>query len=147
MSNSPEKQLNSNKSHNSYAMWMHLSATLGVIAFMVLDLHYPLTSVIAPFVLWQLYKSKGSFVDQQGREAFRFQLVIEVIFWIFFGICLIVPFLLLIFIPLSFVFIFLQIFYPSLAAARANDGQPHAYRFIFSPRLTAWKEFKESQEK
>ncbi|MBE7628484.1 DUF4870 domain-containing protein [Tenacibaculum piscium] len=51
---------------NTNALFIHLSAFLGYF--------FPLGSIIAPLILWQLFKSDSPFLNQHGKQAVNFNL-------------------------------------------------------------------------
>ena len=68
-----EGKVNQQDSYNK-AMWIHLSGFSGYLV--------PFGNVIAPAILWVLWKEEDAFIDDQGREAVNFQLSILVYFMI-----------------------------------------------------------------
>ncbi|MCG8182692.1 DUF4870 domain-containing protein [Tenacibaculum piscium] len=57
---------NQNNNENTNALLIHLSSFAGYF--------FPLGSIIAPLILWQLFKNDSPFLDKHGKEALNFNL-------------------------------------------------------------------------
>jgi uncharacterized Tic20 family protein len=151
-------------SNTGYAACLHLSVFL--------SLFLPILGIVAPIIMWVL-KKDDPFVDKQGREAIRFQIVMwlwAIVFLI--GLFIAAPFamgagfaasagvsdpsfamggsavMLLLFFLTAFLLLMqslLLLVYPIVAAIRAGSGEPHAFRWVFSPRREAWVKFKKAR--
>jgi uncharacterized protein len=60
-------------------MWCHLSS----LAWLVLPIPY--VKLLAPFLIWSLRRGDHPFVDDNGKEAFNFQLSMT-IYWTIAGV-------------------------------------------------------------
>ncbi len=55
-------------------MLIHLSAFSGLL------LPIPLANLLVPVLLWQMWKDKSAFLDEQGKKAVNFQLTMTIAF-------------------------------------------------------------------
>ncbi len=114
------------KEERRWAMFSHLAALVGLVMPVI-------GCIVGPLVVWQIKKEEFPFVDEQGKEAVNFQilmslyLLISAIIWI----------------PLSFVCIgvfipvaisIVDLVFLLIAAVKANNGEHYRYpltiRFI-----------------
>ncbi len=104
----------SSPEERNWAMLVHLSALIGII--------FPFANIIAPLVVWLLFRARSDMVDYHGRRALNFQISMTI--WIviaaLFTIILIgIPFL----IGLGLI----SIIWAIVAAVRASRGDPPGY--------------------
>ena len=93
---------------------MHLSAFAGLL--------FPFANVIAPLVVWLIFRARSDMVDYHGKRALNFQIsmTIWIVIAILFSFVLIgIPFV----IGLSIV----SIVWTIVAAVRASRGDPPGY--------------------
>src|SRR5690625_4428125 len=102
------------------AMFCHLA---GLLIFVI-----PLGNVIGTAILWQLKKDMHPFVDDQGKEAINFHLVMLIA-----GLICTALTVVLIGIPLLIVLVFFAIVYTIIVALQAIQGDK--YRYILVTRL------------
>ena len=100
-------------------MWSTF-AHLGIIAGLVI----PLGNIIAPLVIWLVYKDRSVYIDYHGKEALNFQLTMTIAM-IISGILIFV----LIGLPLLIVLGLLDLILSIIAAVRANEGERYRYPF------------------
>ncbi len=55
-----------NNNQNTNAFLIHISAFAGYL--------FPFGSIIAPLILWQTLKERGSYLDEHGKEAVNFNI-------------------------------------------------------------------------
>ena len=111
-----------NKKANMWAMFCHLSA-LSIYAGI------PLGNIIAPLIIWLIRRDEFPFVDEQGKEAVNFQILMT-IYGIIAG--------LLCFIMIGFVLLpallVANIILLIIATVKTNKGEGYRYpwtiRFI-----------------
>jgi uncharacterized protein len=102
--------------------------------------HLACVVFLAPLIVWLIQKDKMPFVDDQGKEAFNFQLsvfIVDAALWVLIAIGSALGFLALIIVPIIYlaitalgVYALVQII---MAAIKANDGV--AYRYPVNFRL------------
>ncbi|QPC48447.1 DUF4870 domain-containing protein [Mangrovibacillus cuniculi] len=102
-------------------MFIHLSTFTGFIT--------GIGFVLAPIILWLLFKEKGTFVNESGKEAVNFQISIFIYSMVAALLCLIfIGFLL---VPVIFL---LHLICSIIGAVRASEGRMYMYpltiRFI-----------------
>lgn len=100
-------------------MWSTF-AHLGIVAGLVI----PLGNIIAPLVIWLVYKDRSDYVDYHGKEALNFQLTMTIAM-VISAILIFV----LIGLPLLIVFALLDLILSIVAAVRANEGERYRYPF------------------
>ena len=100
-------------------MWSTF-AHLGFVAGMVI----PFGNVIAPLVIWLVFKDRSSYVDYHGKEALNFQITVTLAM-IASGILI----LLLIGIFLLIGVVLLALVFSIMAAIKANNGEYYEYPF------------------
>jgi uncharacterized protein len=61
-----------NFTEKQWAMLCHLGGFASYFFFYSSFLHY--SNLLAPFVIWQIKKGESEFIDDQGKEAFNFQI-------------------------------------------------------------------------
>ncbi len=104
----------SSPEERNWSMLLHLSALSGLIV--------PFANLIAPLVIWLMFRARSDMVDYHGKRAMNFQIsmTIYVLIALIFSFVLIgIPFL----IGLSI----LWIVYEIVAAVRASRGDPPGY--------------------
>ena len=100
-------------------MWSTF-AHLGFVAGMVI----PFGNVIAPLVIWLVFKDRSSYVDYHGKEALNFQITVTLAM-IASGILI----LLLIGIFLLIAVVLLTLVFSIMGAIKANNGEYYEYPF------------------
>ena len=100
-------------------MWSTF-AHLGFVAGMVI----PFGNVIAPLVIWLVFKDRSSYVDYHGKEALNFQITVTLAM-IASGILI----LLLIGIFLLIAVVLLALVFSIMGAIKANNGEYYEYPF------------------
>ena len=106
-------QVNSPEERN-WSMLLHLSAFSGLII--------PFANLIAPLVVWLMFRARSDMVDFHGKRALNFQIsmtIYTLIAAIFSFILIGIPFL----IGLTIIWIVYEI----VAAVRASRGDPPGY--------------------
>ncbi len=98
----------------TYAMLAHLSSLSGSII--------PLGNLIAPVVLWQVFKDKWPFASESARECLNFQITITLIIVGSLPLCLV-----FIGIPIFFAAVIFDLVVTILAAIKANEGVHYRY--------------------
>ena len=105
-------------------MWATL-AHLGIIAGLII----PSGSVVAPLVIWLVFKDRSEYVNYHAKEALNFQITM----FIAFIVAAILIFV-LIGIPALIALAIADLVYSIIAATKANEGEyykyPYTYRFI-----------------
>lgn len=120
----PPPGLNPDANEKQFALFVHLSALLGLVLS-------PLAAVIAPLVMWQIKKNESAFIDDQGKEAVNFNLTLLLI-----GLALIIltiiTFGLGIFLtaPLGLVLGVAWLIFAILGGIKANEGVAYRYPYI-----------------
>lgn len=103
------------------SMWLHLSQLANYLI--------PTAGIIAPIVIWSLYKDRSAVVDANGRMVINW-LISLLIYLIVSGILIFV----LIGFPLLLVLLALSVIYPIIGAIKAADGvtwnYPGTIKFI-----------------
>jgi uncharacterized protein len=111
----------SNIDANQQAMFIQLSAFAGYIV--------PFGSIIAPVILWQIWKDKDLYVDRMGREAVNFQLSMLLYYIISFVLFFVLIGMVLIFVVMVFHLTFIII--GTVQTSRGADFlYPMIIRFI-----------------
>ncbi len=100
-------------------MWSTF-AHLGFVAGLVI----PFGNVIAPLVIWLVFKDRSSYVDYHGKEALNFQITVTLAM-IASGILI----LLLIGIFLLIGVVLLALVFSIMGAIKANNGEYYEYPF------------------
>ena len=104
----------SSPEERNWSMLLHLSAFAGLLA--------PFGSIVAPLIVWLIFRARSDTVDYHGKRALNFQIsmTIWIVLAILFSFVLIgIPFL----IGLSIV----AIVWTIVAAVRASRGDPPGY--------------------
>jgi len=105
------------KDINQKAMIIQLSAFAGYII--------PLGSIILPVILWQVWKDKGTYVNEMGREAVNFQMSML----LYYIISLILMFLLIGFVLIFAAMIF-HLTFIIIGAIQTSRGVDYRYPMI-----------------
>ena len=100
-------------------MWSTF-AHLGFVAGMVI----PFGNVIAPLVIWLVFKDRSSYIDYHGKEALNFQITVT-----FAMIASGILILLLIGIFLLIAVVLLALVFSIMGAIKANNGEYYEYPF------------------
>ncbi len=104
------------KDEKMWATFTHL----GFIAGLVI----PFGNLIAPLVIWLVYKDRSSYVDYHGKEALNFQITLTI------GLVISA---ILIFVIVGFFLLFILglvgLIFAIIAAIRANEGEYYEYPF------------------
>ena len=100
-------------------MWSTF-AHLGFLA----GLAIPFGNILAPLVIWLVFKDRSSYVDYHGKEALNFQITITLAI-IASGILI----LLIIGIFLLIAVVLLALVLSIVAAVKANNGEYYEYPF------------------
>jgi uncharacterized protein len=109
-----------------WAMFAHLSAIIGVFLGGL--------SFLGPLVIWLVKKDTMPFVDDQGKEALNFNIMLLIVFAILWAFTLVTFFVGgVITFPLMFVIGVVALILVIMAGVKANEGV--AYRYPFSIRL------------
>lgn len=106
----------------TWAMLAHLLALIGTVI--------PLANVIAPLVIWQVYKDRSPYVTYHAKESLNFQITVAIAG----AICFILIFV-LIGIFLIWIVGLAALILTVIAGIRANNGEN--YRYPFSLRLVS----------
>lgn len=109
------------KNINQLAMYIQLSAIAGYVI--------PFGTVIAPVVLWLIWRDKDPYINEMGREAVNFQLSMVLYYIISFVLCFIIIGFFLI--TAAFIFHLAFIVIGSMQTSRGNHYRyPMIIRFI-----------------
>lgn len=104
----------------TWAMLAHLLALTGTVI--------PLANIIAPLVIWQIYKDRSAYVTYHAKESLNFQITVAIAATIS---------LILIFVLIGIVLIWVvglaALILTIIAGIRANNGEN--YRYPFTLRL------------
>ena len=100
-------------------MWSTF-AHLGFLAGLVI----PFGNIVAPLVIWLVFKDRSSYVDYHGKEALNFQITVTLAM-IASGILI----LLLIGIFLLIAVVLLALVFSIMGAIKANNGEYYEYPF------------------
>lgn len=104
----------------TWGMFAHLSALAGFII--------PFGNIIGPLIVWQIKKEQMPFVNDQGKEALNFQILVTIIVAISIAaICLVVG------IFTTPIIALLALIFEIIGGVQANKGE--AYRYPFNLRL------------
>jgi hypothetical protein len=104
----------------NWAVAAHLSGFAGYVA--------PFGNVIAPLVIWQVFKLKSAHVSREAREALNFQITIALAAIVGFVLCFVlIGFLLVGALVIADVALMI------IAAIKASEGTP--FRYPFTLRL------------
>lgn len=87
----------------------------------------PFGNILGPLVIWLIKREQMPFVDDQGKEAFNFQ-----VSFMIYQIVLAVPSWLICFVP-NMILAIAQIVYMIIATIEANKG--HRYRYPLTIRF------------
>ncbi len=98
------------------SMLVHLSALLAIIPFL------PLAHIIAPLIVWLIYRAKSDMVDYHGKRALNFQISMT----IYFLVSVVLMFVLIGFFT-ALILGVLWLIWTILAAVRASRGEPPGY--------------------
>ena len=108
-----------------WAMFAHLSAIVAAVVGL---------SFLGPLVIWLIKKDTMPFVDDQGKEALNFNIMLLIVFailwaltFVTFGIGILLTG------PLTFIIGVAALVLVIMAGIKANEGV--AYRYPFSLRL------------
>ena len=116
MSTVPSQPLTSDD--RTWAVISHLSGLMGyVIPFF--------GNVLAPFVLWQVFKDKSAHVAREAKEALNFQITCSIMAMIAFALMLVMIGVFLL--PVVGVF---QVVFMIIAAIKASEGRPYRYPLV-----------------
>ena len=121
------QQAEKNKEARMWAMFCHLAALTG---WSVLP---GIGFVVGPLIVWRIKKDKFPFVDEQGREALRFQLTMN----LYFVIASLLMFVYIGFVLLPLVML-ADVVLSCVAAYRANDGVHYRYPRQFVSSYVTW---------
>jgi len=105
------------KDERNVAMLAHLCGFAGLIV--------PLGNIVAPLIIWLLYREKSAFISDQALEALNFNITI-ILAGIACGVLIFVGIGILLGVALGIVWIIGTV----LAAVRASEGQRYRHRFI-----------------
>ncbi|MFP4171875.1 MAG: DUF4870 domain-containing protein [Candidatus Hydrogenedentota bacterium] len=100
-----------------WGMLCHLSALLGFTCI-------PFANLIAPLIIWMVKRETHPFVDDQGKEAVNFQILLSVI-GIVIGLLMFVGIGVFLY-PILFVVLLV---FAILAGVKANSGEYYRYPF------------------
>lgn len=105
----------------TWGMLAHLSALAGFVV--------PFGNIIAPLVIWQIYKDRSMFVTEHAKESLNFQITMSIVYII--GIILV---FVLIGIAILAIMGLVSLILFVIAAIKANNGEYYRYpltiRFI-----------------
>ncbi len=104
----------SDPEERNWSLLVHLSAFAGFL--------FPFANIIAPLIVWLIFRARSDMVDYHGKRALNFQIsmTIFIIIAVIFSFVLIgIPFL----IGLSIV----SVVWTIVAAVRASRGDPPGY--------------------
>lgn len=120
----PPPGLNPDANEKQFALFVHLSALLGLVLS-------PLAAVIAPLVMWQIKKNESAFIDDQGKEAVNFNLTLLIV-CLALIILTVITFGLGIFLtaPLGLVLGVAWLIFAILGGIKANEGVAYRYPYI-----------------
>ena len=104
----------SSPEERNWSMLLHLSAFSGLII--------PFANLIAPLVVWLMFRARSDMVDYHGKRALNFQISMT----IYTLIAVILSFV-LIGIPFLIAFGIISIVWTIVAAVRASRGDPPGY--------------------
>ena len=104
----------SSPEERNWSMLLHLSAFSGLII--------PFANLIAPLVVWLMFRARSDMVDFHGKRALNFQISMT----IYTLIAVILSFV-LIGIPFLIAFGIISIVWTIVAAVRASRGDPPGY--------------------
>lgn len=104
------------KEERIWAMLCHISSFSGYLI--------PLGNILAPLIIWYLKREESELIDDQGKEAFNFQVSLTLYF-----ILSVILILFVIGIPLLIGLLFFHVIVTLIAAIRANDGEKYRYPF------------------
>ncbi len=103
---------------NMWAMLAHLLALCGLVI--------PFGNIIAPLLIWQIKGKESSFVEDQGKEAFNFNLTL-LLTTIVCMILMLIPVVGCVFMIVPFVLAVVFIVFAILAGLKAKDGVAYRY--------------------
>ena len=115
-----QKENHPSKDERTWAMLCHFSAFAGLI--------FPFGNILAPLIIWLIKKDEMSFVEDQGKEVFNFQISMTIYLLISGMLCFI-----LIGIPILIGLVIFSFIITIIAAISANDGK--SYRYPINLRL------------
>ena len=104
----------SSPEERNWSMLLHLSALSGLIV--------PFANLIAPLVIWLMFRARSDMVDYHGKRAMNFQISMT-IWTIIAGLFSII----LIGLPFLIGLVIIWIIYEIVAAVRASRGDPPGY--------------------
>lgn len=109
-----------------WGMAAHLSAFSGLLV--------PLGSILGPLIVWLIKKDEMPFVNDQGKEALNFNILVGIIAAVLlvmtvgtFGIGMLLT------LPLGFATCLIWVIFTIIAAVKTNEGV--AYRYPINLRL------------
>jgi uncharacterized Tic20 family protein len=98
----------------NYAMAAHLAGFAGFV--------FPFGNIIGPLVAWQLGKDKGSYVNEQGKEAVNFQIT-----WTFYFVFALLTILVAVGLLLVPIVAVSWLVLTIIGTVKAANGEPHRY--------------------
>lgn len=120
----PPPGLTPDANEKQFALFVHLSALLGLVLS-------PIAAVIAPLVLWQIKKNESAFIDDQGKEAVNFNLTLLLI-----GVGLVLLTLItfgigaLLTVPVGLALCVAWLVFAIIGGMKANEGIAYRYPYI-----------------
>lgn len=102
------------KEERIWALFCHISSFAGYLI--------PFGNILAPLIIWILKREESELIDDQGKEAFNFQVSVTLYF-----IMSIILVIFLIGIPLLIGLLFFHVIVTIIAGIRANDGEKYRY--------------------
>ncbi len=99
---------------NRWSMFVHLSQLCGIM--------WPMAGWVVPIILWQIKKDESEIIDKHGKIVANWLLTTLIA-----GIVCILLVFILIGIPLLIALVVLNIVFPIIGAAKANDGKIWPY--------------------
>ena len=114
-----------NAEERQWAMFAHLSAIVGALIGL---------SFLGPLVVWLVKKETMPFVDDQGKEALNFNIMLLIVFAVLWALTFVTLGIgILLTGPLMFIVGVAALVLVIIAGIKANEGV--AYRYPFSTRL------------
>ena len=114
-----------NAEERQWAMFAHLSAIVGALIGL---------SFLGPLVVWLVKKETMPFVDDQGKEALNFNIMLLIVFAVLWALTFVTLGIgILLTGPLMFIVGVAALVLVIIAGIKANEGV--AYRYPFSIRL------------
>ena len=114
-----------NAEERQWAMFAHLSAIVGALIGL---------SFLGPLVVWLVKKETMPFVDDQGKEALNFNIMLLIVFAVLWALTFVTLGIgILLTGPLMFIVGVAALVLVIIAGIKANEGV--AYRYPFSIRM------------